>query len=112
MKALNNVNGNGKKGNFCEDIECSYDLPTNKLYGGQYRCGNYRNALTKLVHCSSIKIHGCARLHRRATMSIDTQVNRVAASNIAFDIRVWVLFGDKRRNRNATEHFVSQRVTM
>lgn len=68
------------------------------------------DALTEFVHCASIKIQGRARSQRRATMNMDMTVNTVEARKIAFDIRLWLLSGDNRRNRNTTEHFVSQRV--
>jgi hypothetical protein len=68
------------------------------------------NALTKPGHCASIKIQGFARSQRRATMSMDITVNTVETSRIAFDTSLWPLSGDKRRNRNATEHFVSHSV--
>jgi hypothetical protein len=68
------------------------------------------NTLTKPVHCALMKIQGCARSQRRATMSIDITVNKVEDNKITLDTLLWLLSGDKRRNRNATEHFVSQSV--
>jgi len=111
LKALNNVNAHGKKRYFGDDVKCSNDLPTNQLYGTQYGWDDERNGLTRFLHCSLIKIQGCARSHRRATRNMDTNVNTVATSKTTFDASVWRLIGDKRRKRNATEHFVSQRVT-
>ncbi len=43
-------------------------------------------------------------------MNMDMNANTVAASKITFDVRLWLWLGDKRRNRNAMEHFVSHRV--
>lgn len=42
---------------------------------------------------------------------MDIIVNAVDINNVAFDTSLWFLSGDRRRNRKATEHFVSQRVT-
>jgi hypothetical protein len=43
---------------------------------------------------------------------MDINVKMVAETKMALEVRIWRLSGDKRRNRNATEHFDSQMVTI
>lgn len=68
--------------------------------------------LTTPVHFSPIKIHGTEGLHLMAIMKTETTMTIVETAAMPLAISAWFLSGESRRNRKATEHFVSQSVMM